>query len=777
MLSTAVCLAAALAATTRFDHEGDPLPREALRKIGSSRFRVGYGAYSAVFSPDGRAVYTVNRPAVDGWDLATGRRTFRVQWPDSPPFGYIRPSAEGLRVWCYRSSHNAEWEYRYRVLDPRTGRTIRDTESVLIPGGGLMSLSPRGSWYAVSAPDPKVPPQGLTPPPLNELKVYRTDRIGEPRTLWVGPYFQSNFSPDDRYAAVRIGPHLMLFDPGTGRLERSWTAPGQCDWPAFTRDGRRLAVWASNGNDSEFYVWDLDTPAPRRLLTAKTSEVLQVKRFTPDGRSIAALRRGRDVVFVDAETGRPVRVWEDVPGWLGPVSPDGKVWLAIPPGGQTLIPLDAATGRPTAAAPDPPEPVIHLTARPDGAVVGLSGTLVLAWDPATGRELSRADLARTAPGLSPCGLSPDAETVALVSSSGTAGVLADARSGKLLSRWDRGGKPIGHLGFVSRGKELVGWADERLWVWDTAGRLVGTEKVPRSARLDLSPGGRLAATAEPGGRITVYHLGQSDRVVRLSTGWNEVNQLLFTRDNRLLVAVGRTDDGHAHVAAWITATGQRVQEAEVEGEFGFSSAALSPDGRVVAASVNGRTVLIEMASGRVRHRLSAAAADLTFTADGRYLVTASPEVPVYVWDVRGELSRPTIPPDRAALDAAWVDLSSADAARAFRAVRLLAAFPNLAVPLLRERLAAVGPDPRWVAERIGRLDSPVFAERERATAELREVADQIEPALKAAAAGPSAEVRRRAEELLVAARAGGPATLRSVRAVEAVEWASTPEAV
>jgi HEAT repeat protein len=77
------------------------------------------------------------------------------------------------------------------------------------------------------------------------------------------------------------------------------------------------------------------------------------------------------------------------------------------------------------------------------------------------------------------------------------------------------------------------------------------------------------------------------------------------------------------------------------------------------------------------------------------------------------------------------------------------------------------------------LDHESFAERERASAELEELAEAALPVLKEAKSDPSsAERRRRAEALLEKLNAvpPGPTALRRLRAVAALEAMSTPEA-
>jgi WD40 repeat protein len=59
----------------------------------------------------------------------------------------------------------------------------------------------------------------------------------------------------------------------------------------------------------------------------------------------------------------------------------------------------------------------------------------------------------------------------------------------------------------------------------------------------------------------------------------------------------------------------------------------SQDGRVLAAALDDRIVLLELASGNVRLTFRAKARALTFSADGRFLVTALADTTAVIWDL------------------------------------------------------------------------------------------------------------------------------------------------
>ena len=132
---------------------------------------------------------------------------------------------------------------------------------------------------------------------------------------------------------------------------------------------------------------------------------------------------------------------------------------------------------------------------------------------------------------------------------------------------------------------------------------------------------------------------------------------------------------------------------------------------------------------------------------------------------------------RAELDRHLAALSG-EAGAAFEAIRALAAAPTDALPYLRQTVRQPSIAEGDLRPLIRDLGSPDFATRERATEALRKAASMWEPVLRAARdATDSPEVQRRLDTALAAAgRLSGDA-LRAVRAIEALEWSGTTEAI
>jgi WD40 repeat protein len=327
----------------------------------------------------------------------------------------------------------------------------------------------------------------------------------------------------------------------------------------------------------------------------------------------------------------------------------------------------------------------------------------------------------------------------------------------------------------------------------------------------LSPDGRLFAAsgrARNGIQLWKTATGKPERLIPLKT--NAVLTLAFSGDGKYLAAGGQAapeanpelqglpgmgpDQALGALNLWRAGDGKLARRFSVargtrDGRF-VGCVAFSPDGRSLATGEGSRTGLVtvyEVATGKVRRQFPGhldAVTALAFSADGSLLASGSLDLTALVWDVGGrvEPAGRTLGADE--LKGLWADLADDDAAKAYRALRLLAVAPRQSVPFLKEHLRpAPPPVPAGRLEKLLEdLDSQRFVVRSQANTDLEALGELAEAALqKALQQSPSLEKKRRVEALL--AKLAQPWTrfppapqLRQWRAVEALELAGGPDA-
>lgn len=736
------------------------------------------------------------------WDLANGKllREFGPIAGGSEPYGRpaISPDGRWLAFPGLRASE---------VWDMTTGRM-----GYTIPLNGIMR-----PIYAYS-PDGRLLVSGTDNRQLN-IRDAATGKVLRSSDAHRGGFTGLVFAGTDTLVTSTKGRMLTIWDVATASIRRQIrTDHERVDELAATSDGKWLASVAES--DRKVRLWEL--PTEREVAAFDIPfELNPHLAFSADGKTLAAAGAGGPVYLWDVATRRvrTLPLGRELPGghFAGGLrslafSPDGQLVIGAD-WGHVVRCLDVTTGRDRFASDEHAGPIRGLSFTPDGQAVrtgcidfytrlyDLSGHLlkrqpaghsvyiapggriaITCWadewsfiDLETGRTWAGGRIRRG--GLWGVAFAPDGRTVAVrasppgkpVAPQGTLQILETA-TGQLLRTLDDVG--IGEVFKYTPDGRTLALAErtfnplrESIHLWDAAtGRTIGRVPVPSgwSCRdFDFSPDGRLIAAP------------------------------------RMEEAPVRTiDDPPAAIAAWVAilevASGRERQRLRQDPTI-FSdeiwAIRFASNGRdLVVGRNDGSIWLWDLASGRERHRYTTQAGAVTKLAlspDGRMIASAHGDGgngTVLLWPLPPPAERAifALPANRSARDTLWTDLGSSDAVRAGAVLNQLAADPSGAVPLIRERLSPVAvTDPAQIARWVAELDSPRFAARTRAAAELEWLGDRAEPALRKALAGtPSAEVKLQVERLL--AKLNGPVeqpeTLRAIRAVEVLERIATPEA-
>lgn len=785
-----------------------PLPPGVARQFGSTRFR---GRGGERFSADGRWLLSYAEHHCTGYELPTARWIdFRTTLEPGWTIAHWVPTTDGRLMTIEKQGNPPEATRVRRFHLPDGVEThrpvaIKSGEAAAISADGrvvvidgLLAEGRDGCWGLHLGTD------GLAWVWDDQLP-YPLDPSGRFGT--VGAFIHQGFA----------NAHPKLIHLATGRRVKLQPAADDLfitveEQPAVvSADGSRLAAWVKQPDRNwrqRLAVWDTRTGTLVASLPGEdgeTSADVSTANLTADGRGWYGVDGDdRQLVMRELGTRKIVRRLPVFDANSGSLSPDGRTLLVgrrdrSNPDGRlpdnTMLRLiDADTGAVLPQSPDPPGPVTRVWFPNPTAAAAAYRTRVghldyVRWDTATGRgkrvtdPTDRNEPARTA----------DPDPVPLVSPDlthflrqvGTQLVVLRGSAGDVVARCEP--LPTANGRWFWLDPATVGFFNPdglHLWAW-AAGttRVVPLElpgKWPHVWRWRASVDGKTLAVqffpnltgracqvgwVEVGtGKVSVSDLGSnvSGEGFTASADAGRVallvgKEVFHVHDRSGWRGVFRTD--RVHKSFDLTACGRSL------------AVQCYTDTDDVGQLENPSLQLWEAVSGQRRWRraIDGPFDDLRGSPCGRFVATCRADQPVYLWDVFGGTSDPH--PEPTADD--WAALGSADAGEAFRAVRRLVQHPASAVTILSAKLKpAVAPKAAWVDERVERLGDPDFHTRQAAERELSAVGDVVLDRLRAAAEA-GVETEEAAERLeRVLTRAVSPAVhLRTVRAVEALEYA------
>ena len=301
----------------------------------------------------------------------------------------------------------------------------------------------------------------------------------------------------------------------------------------------------------------------------------------------------------------------------------------------------------------------------------------------------------------------------------------------------------------------------------------------------VSQDGRLAASFDLNERIIRVAVTDTQRVIRSFPDNDQSFQhLAFCPDGRGLIV-----NGNRRFTLWELTSLKERWRVEFPVTWSPDVLSISGDGRWIArADGDSQIHLYDARSGQRVHSFvghDGWISSIAFAPDQKTLVSASEDSTTLVWDLRAVLDRIPVPnvPDAESIDEAWQNLASPDAALAYRRN-----WPP-GGRRRRERVASGRSDFKLGQTRRRRaasrscslsLSSETFVVRERATSELKKMADLEESVARRCylAQTKSLEAKRRVAQLLQRVREpiADPQQLQSLRAIEALECIGTPAA-
>jgi WD40 repeat protein len=779
-----VC-SSALAAEPKHDRHGDPLPDGAIARLGSLRLRNEAPFVDAGFTADAKALIVCDNKFISFWDPITGKRQRRVQIKHVGQVWRLCLSGDGKTL-VLNSNDNL-----LRFVDPATGaerHTLNFGQrgflsDLLVSGDGKIVASLHQTSLALwDAAAGKL---------LHEIK-------GPPVVPYPSSHNSIALAPDGKQLVLpRADGSLHLLEVATGKELHSWKLPPLR--PGMHPSQRALRM-AFSPNGQYFAFGGLDTPLTVcELSSGKRLQELALPRgtisglaFTPNGRFLAvddytrirlfgvlsgkelhklpltsAMRNhnqlifspdGRTLAFLNDHT---IDLWDSVADRRLHPRVGHESWvrsLAFFPDGQRLVSADftndmriwdIATGR-TLSQRRNNTPCESLIVDRDDESVRFAGFDFTAhrWEPRTGRENVSS---RMGFGLSTnnVALSPDGRSLA-------AFIFMSAGQGRPATRELR-------VYDVKTSKSIV---------------LPGLAESSWVSHLQFTPDSiRFAAIGQDGTlRLWDRNTGKLLRELRREAPSGQPMRLAFASDGRsaaLLDNVIRIRE----VASGV----DRLRVPPVPGQQ--FALAYSPNARFLACGQDdGRILVYSAVSGKQLAQWQGNQGyihALTFSRDSRYLASGGANGIILVWEVPKDAALPASLKTEEA-DSLWKALGDSDAAAANRALASLAAAPAHTLPLFEKQLQPIGKslDHERLARLIAELDDDSFQVRQRATRELALIGSDAAEALRQALLnGPSAESRRRIEDLLSHLKKDGDSPrLRFLRALEVLERIGSPQA-
>ncbi|HEV3238601.1 MAG TPA: sigma-70 family RNA polymerase sigma factor, partial [Gemmataceae bacterium] len=279
--------------------DDEPLPKEALARVGSTRFRHADGILSVAYSPDSKLLASASQDGTARvWDADSGKLKLKVPL-EGIEFCMVGFAKEGKSM---------------LVVDAQSARLFD------LATGKEQTNNPLG----------------------------RGKRLGRGIRQMGGAV-----AADGSKFLIRDSTGIQVIDAETGKELHSFSAPNLAQKIEFTSDGKSLVVSSGNEKVGSGLVSVLDVETGKALHEISDEQRgIAAAALSPDGKTLATLSTGNGrekdrVVIWNLKTGKPVQQMDDVEVTSSCLafSPDGKSLVTGNVQRLHLQLFDVATGK------------------------------------------------------------------------------------------------------------------------------------------------------------------------------------------------------------------------------------------------------------------------------------------------------------------------------------------------------------------------------------------------------------------------------------------------
>jgi len=676
LTGTDVCSAQSSTGAAK-DLYGDDTPAGAVLRLGTVRLRHAQAVKAVEFSPDGKILASGGHDRLRLWDVVTGREVQAI--PEVRQGGALC-SAFAFAPDGTTIAAGSNWSSGpIHLWSVTTGEQVFQTANAGRPGMSRrlqrLAFSPDSNMIAAAYGDRSI--SLLDSRSGDTLLDLQIGKQGFPCIA---------FSPDGKLLAsgmekegigtigiwnLETGEPPLVIEPELGRGAQSL---------AFAPDGKMLysgghkrkaidgeSQKRGSRTTSEIRIWNVTTG--QRIGELEANELGSgrcVIRLSKDGRRLVCASH-REIRIWDVATRKLERAFP----WRGAiqgshvlaVSADGSM-LAAATYRATVRLWDATTGKRLVSFPDGHmSHVISVSYSTDGkliATAGGDGTVRL-WNATNGEHLHKYELARAQ--FMSAAFLPQ-ENVCIASGWGPpeppayyAGVMVflDTQSGKLLRKLSFP-RPVSTFAASHDGRMVAAalWdlhreagkpEDNVVQLIETSSGKVIKELAGHKDRimpLAFSADDKTILSGCEDGTFREWHVETGKEKRKIVWSKRRAVSIAFDADRTMAVVSCRSE---GMFARWNLVTGEQLSDLSLPNTFG-SRVAISPDGRILARGplswvgfrghADRAIVLVDLHSGSELQRFPLpynGISSLTFSPDGKRLVTGSSRGTALVWDV------------------------------------------------------------------------------------------------------------------------------------------------